>query len=266
MVEVGRGEVHDHQPSARFLGVDRHVGRRVHDERGSHYQEHAGCRGAPLGLLHRQRRHGLPEEDGVGLDDPATGGTSRHVLPGLQPLLDRVPRDTGATVEAAHASRVAVQLDDLLGRDARPLVQVVDVLGHDAVQESEPIEGSDGLVGRVRPGTPDRPVQLPTHRPVPPAPLGRGHEALVGEVLGTVAGPDPGRAAEVRNAGFGGDARPGEDEHTVGGSDQLHRPFDLSVETTLEGHPVDPRARRTEVQICWCTTSDATRDGRSDRQ
>src|SRR3546814_14603981 len=88
-------------------------------------------------------------------------------------------------------------------------MQPVDVLGDDVADDAAPDECRDGQMAAVGFGRGHRLVRLDLAAPGLAARLDRGDEVLIIDRL--EARPDPARAAEVRNAGFRADARPGED-------------------------------------------------------
>src|SRR3979490_1756776 len=91
------------------------------------------------GVAHRVIRHCLPERDGGGLYrlGPGSGvGRGARVL--------EAPLDPGKIVslpatDAAGVSGIAGKLDDVLGREARYLMQIVDVLGDDGGDLAGPV-------------------------------------------------------------------------------------------------------------------------------
>src|SRR3981081_1708503 len=94
------------------------------------------------GAAHRVGRHCLPERDGGGLyrlvAESAVGRAADFV---------EAPLDPGKIVslpatDAAGVSGIAVKLDDVLGREARYLMQIVDVLGDDGGDLAGPERGS----------------------------------------------------------------------------------------------------------------------------
>ena len=121
--------------------------------------------------------------------------------------------------QAAHAVGVAVQLDDALGIVAGPEVEPVDVLGHHAQQLAAPLQLDQRQVGRVRLGGGDDRIGLEAAPPGLASGLGARQE--VGVLDRRVPIPDAAGAAEVRDAGLGADAGPGERHDPPRAGDQL---------------------------------------------
>lgn len=73
----GGGEIDDDQPGTSFEGIGGHVGRGVHDQRGSYDEKKITLRG--LADSRRQDRAGklLAEEDDIGLQDAEAVRTVR---------------------------------------------------------------------------------------------------------------------------------------------------------------------------------------------
>src|SRR4030081_4012469 len=103
------------------------------------------------GAAHRVVRHGLPKRDGGGVyrrvTDSAVGRAADFV---------EAPLDPGKIVslpatDAAGVSGIAVKLDDVLGREARYLMQIVDVLGDDSGGLAGPVERGERAVTASRP-------------------------------------------------------------------------------------------------------------------
>src|SRR3981081_4077581 len=90
------------------------------------------------GVAHRVIRHCLPERDGGGLyrlvADSAVGRAADFVEASLDPgKIVSLP-----ATDAAGVSGIALKLDDVLGREARYLMQIVDVLGDDGGERAGP--------------------------------------------------------------------------------------------------------------------------------
>ena len=83
------------------------------------------------GAAHLVFRHRLPERDGRGLHrliaDDAVGRTTRRV----EALLHPGKIVSLSAADAAGVGGVAMQLDDVIRRETRYLMQIVDVLGDD---------------------------------------------------------------------------------------------------------------------------------------
>src|SRR5215813_3641448 len=93
-------------------------------------------------------------------------------------------------------------------------MEVVDVLGDDAIEPAETPQSDEGVVTRIGDGAAELPVA--------PAPGLGADEVLEGELARIEAIPDTAWAAEVRNSRLGAHAGPREDhgalrsEHPVG--------------------------------------------------
>src|SRR6185437_15889555 len=83
------------------------------------------------GAHHLLLLHRLAERDGRGLDRLVAVGAVGRAAALVEALL--YPRQVvgAAAADTAGIGRVAVQLDDVVRREARRLMQIVDVLGDD---------------------------------------------------------------------------------------------------------------------------------------
>ena len=101
-----------------------------------------------------------------------------------------------------------MQLDDVFGRDARGLMQIVDVLRHHRRHLAGAIEASQRPMAAPRLGL----AELVAHGEA--APPGFVARFLAGQELverdRPVLGPNPARRAEIGDAAFGRDAGAGE--------------------------------------------------------
>ena len=112
--------VDDHEPGAvaqRDLGQR---GRRVDAERRADREEHVGAAGRELRPLEVVGHEVLAEADRRRLQDPAALEARRVVLAGAHPVEGLVHRAAPAARHALRLAHVAVDLDDDLGRRARP--------------------------------------------------------------------------------------------------------------------------------------------------
>src|ERR1700733_8794427 len=113
-----------------------------------------------------------------------------------------------AAADAAGISGIAMEFDHMLGRKTRVLVQVVDVLGDDGGNLARFIERRQRAMTAARSGR----GKGRLHRKTPPPCFVAG--VLAGDEFverdWPVAGPHSAGRAEIGNAGFGGDAGPGE--------------------------------------------------------
>ena len=106
-----------------------------------------------------------------------------------------------AAAEAGRISRVAVQLDNMFGSNARGLVQVVDILSHDAGRLAAPVKAGERAVSA--PGF--RPTELFLHGEAPPP--GLIARLLAGDKIRKVdrahLGPDAARRTKIWNTTLG---------------------------------------------------------------
>src|SRR5690348_8232437 len=129
-------------------------------------------------------------------------------------------------IETGRVRRIAVQLDHLLGRNARSLMQVVDVLRNDCRSLARTMERRKGTMPPA--GTSCGKLGVHGEAPAPRlvTRLLARHELVEGNR--PVLCPHAAGRAEIRNAAFGRDARPGERYDSPGVRDQLAQPSDRS--------------------------------------
>src|SRR3979409_1015799 len=92
------------------------------------------------GAAHRGVPHGLPERDGGGLYRLVADGAVGRAADFVEAPLDPGKIVSLPAADAAGVSGIAVKLDDVLGREARYLMQIVDVLGDDGGDFVGPVE------------------------------------------------------------------------------------------------------------------------------
>ena len=112
-----------------------------------------GGRHRPVDHLGHER---LAERDRVALQDAAAVAAMRIVFAGAHARERLFHRRAPAALPAHDAAHAAVHLDDLLGRLAGALVQLVDVLRDERVQHAAPLERDEGAMAGVRLGRPGR--------------------------------------------------------------------------------------------------------------
>ena len=179
-------------------------------------------RGQLLGALHRIGRHRLPERHGRGLDVAAAGAIRRALAVGLEFFAHPGQFVALGAVEADGVGGIAVQFDDILGRDAGGLMQIVDVLRHQRRHLAGAIEAGERpmAAARLRLG------ETLLHDEAPPpgfvAHLAARHEGVERDRL--VLGPQAAGRAEIRNAAFGRDPGPGEGQIRPRVLDQVAQP------------------------------------------
>ena len=121
--------IDDDQPGAVALGHQRKpaAGQTTSDEPIARNRSQASV--SACGAPHRVFRHRLTERDGRGLDEAAARRAIRRAAVGRVQALAH-PRQFVAllAIEAEGVGRVAVQLDDVFGCNARGLMQIIDVL------------------------------------------------------------------------------------------------------------------------------------------
>ena len=96
----------------------------------------------------------LAEADRRRLQDPAAVEARGIRLARTDPVERLAHRAAPPARHALHLAHVAVDLDDLLGRRPRRVVQAVDVLGHERVQAGAPLELGERDVAGVGLGVP----------------------------------------------------------------------------------------------------------------
>jgi len=139
----------------------------------------------------------------------------RIVLAGAHAIEHLLHRPAHAAAPAHELAHRAVHLDHELRRVAGDLVQLVDVLRDERVQLASLLQSNQSKMTRVgprRPGGARQPV-LPRGS----AHLGIGKVVVdVGKLLGErILRPHALRAAEVGDAGIGGNARAGQDDDAL---------------------------------------------------
>src|SRR5580692_3757299 len=83
------------------------------------------------GATHGIFRHRLAERDGGGLYRFIAMGAVRRTSRRVEALLDPRQIISLSAADAAGVSGVSVKLDNVIGRETRDLMQIVDVLGDD---------------------------------------------------------------------------------------------------------------------------------------
>ena len=94
-------------------------------------------------------RERLAEKNGTRLQDTVTYLTVRVFFAPIQPGPDLLERIVLMAAQAYRPLRITMQLKDPIIGQACLLVQIVNVLGNDAVQPAQPIKLGDGIVCRV---------------------------------------------------------------------------------------------------------------------
>ena len=153
------------------------------------------------GAAHLVFRHRLPERNGRSLHRLIAGGAAWRTAARLEALPNPRKIVSLSAADTAGVGGVAVQFDDVIRREARNLMQIVDVLGDD----------SGNLAGFVKRGkramTASRLCRGEgrLHRKAPPPCLVPG--VLAGnefiERNRTVARPQSAGRAEIGNSAFG---------------------------------------------------------------
>ena len=179
--------------------------------------------------------HGLSERYRRRLDVAAAGGTIwRTAVAGIHPLPHPGQFVALLAIEAQGVGRIAVQLDDMFGCDARVLVQVVDILRDHRRHLAEAIKAGERAMATARLGM----TELVAHgEAAPPRLVPR---LLAGKKVvehdRPVLGPDPARRTKIGNAALGRDPGAGE------GQDRHWRPRSCPVKARHGGRDRD-RAR-----------------------
>ena len=187
-------------------------------------------RGQFLGALHRLGRHRLAERHGRGLDVAAAVAIRARGRSTLR-ILSLHPGQFVAlrAIEADRVGRVAVQLDDVVRRNARCLMQIVDVLRHHRrapCRRGKDLRARDGR-GRAWPwrncsSMAKRRRQASSRISW----LARNSSNGIGRFLVH----KPAGRAEIRNAAFGRDAGAGERHDRARAFDQLAQAGDRGLE------------------------------------
>jgi hypothetical protein len=130
-VEFRRVAIEDHEARALAFREDRKGGCGIHDQRRSDGQEEiAGFRELP-GMPHCRLGHGLTERDRGRFHDPSASRTHWRVACNLELNPDRCEFVAQSAGETGRVGSIPMQLDNLFRRDARGLVESVDVLSDD---------------------------------------------------------------------------------------------------------------------------------------
>src|ERR1700722_14515625 len=206
VILFGRLIVDDHQSCAAVLRHQRKPCRGQGTQRRADRKEQVAMPGKLGGATHGILRHRLPERNRGGLYRliaPGAVGRARRV----EALLDPCKIISLSAADAASIGGVSMKLDDMIGRETRDLMQIIDVLGDDGGNLSGPIQRSQRAVTASRP----RRGENRFHRKASPpgfiASVRAGNEFI--ERDRAVAAPQPARRAKIRNAAFGRNAGTG---------------------------------------------------------
>src|ERR1019366_133879 len=151
IVLFGRLVVDDHQSGAAVLGQHWKPGGWPDHQRRSDRKEQVAMLGQLGGAAHRVFRHRLPERDGGGLDRLVADGAVGRPADGVEAPLDPCKIVGFSATDAAGVSGIAVKLDDMIGREPRYLMQIVDVLGDDGGNLAGLVERGKRAVTASRP-------------------------------------------------------------------------------------------------------------------
>src|SRR5882672_5923511 len=211
--------VDDHQSGAAIFGQHWKSGGRPDHQRRPDRNKQVAMLGKLGGAAHRVFRHRLTERDGGGLHRLVADGAVGCTACCVEALPDPRKIVSMSAANAAGVGRIAVQLDDVFDREARYLMQIVDVLGDDG----------GNLAGLVERG--QRAVTAPRlccgkgrlHRKAPPPCLVAG--ILAGDEFikrnRAVAGPQSAGRAEIGNSAFGRNTCAGEGKDGGGLGDHV---------------------------------------------
>ena len=139
-----------------------------------------------------------------------------------------------SAIETFRVGAIAVELDHLIGRQPRVLMQVVDVLRDDVAELALSREPEQGTVAAARSGAADRVMNMEVAPPCGQAHFGGVQE--VGEPDGLVFRPHAARRPEIGNPAFGRDAGAGEADDPLR---RGHQRLQLT-QATLVGFHDDP--------------------------
>src|SRR5258705_4823215 len=95
-------------------------------------------------------RHRLPERDGGGFHRLIADGAVRCSARRVEALLDPGKIVSLSATDAAGVGGITMQFDDVIGREARYLMQIVDVLGDDGGEPARFIEPSQRAMAASR--------------------------------------------------------------------------------------------------------------------
>src|SRR5690606_2296131 len=124
-----------------------------------------------------------------------------------------------AALQTLRISGVAVEFDDLFGRDAGTLMKPVDVLGDDMADNAATNERRNRMMPPIGLRDAHRLVGLDLAAPGFTSRLDRRDKVLI--VDGLETGPDAAWAAKVGDSGLCADTRAGEDHCATGIRDHL---------------------------------------------
>ena len=120
-----------------------------------------------------------------------------------------------------------MEFDDIIGRKARGLMQVVDVLGDDGGNFAGTIERRQGAVTTPRFGLVEGVLHGKAPAPCFVAGVLAGHEFIERNRL--IAAPQSARRAEVGNAAFGRNPGSGKGHDDGRARDHVAEPFHVSL-------------------------------------
>ena len=218
VVLIGGLTIDDHEFCAATFGQRRKARSGIHHQGRSEHDEEIAGRALGLGADHGGLRHGLTEGNRRRLDDAIAVSAYRQRLIPRKGRHDRRKLVTPAAVEAASVSAIAMQLDDLVSRHTRGLMQAIDVLRDDGAQRAACHQRRQRAMAAIGCGLLEVAID---HRLASPgfAPhIDRIDE--VAKVDGLHARPDATGTAEIRNAGLGADAGAGEGDDALTAIDE----------------------------------------------
>src|ERR1700677_2774042 len=192
--------VDDDQSRAAVLGHQRKSRRGPDHQRRADRKEQIAMPGKLGGAAHGIFRHRLAERDGRSLYRLIAMGAAGRATQRVEALLDPRQLIRLSAADAAGVSGVSVKLDNVIGREARDLMQIVDILVDDGGNLSAPVQRRQRAVTASGPRRGESRLHREAPAPCLIAGVRAGNEFI--ERDRTVAGPQPAGRAKIGNAAF----------------------------------------------------------------
>jgi hypothetical protein len=171
-------------------------------------------------------RKGLSEKNHIRLQNPPTALAGRRLFASPSFVEDFLQGKPLIAVQAADPAHAAVEFVDFFRSIARLLVEVVNVLGDDAVEFPQGLQLGNSSVGGVGVFVFEH-AAVHQKAPMLMPRLGTGDVPVNGEILLVESRPEPSGTAEIGNPGFRTDPRTGKNDNASSPGDHLSHPNDV---------------------------------------
>ncbi len=149
LIQGCRLPIDDHEPGPVFLGEGRKSRCRKDDQRLARHQKEVARRRQLLRPAHGLIRHGLSEGNGGRFEDSPTDPTVGRIAVRLETSSHPVEFMAETASQAFGIGAIAVQLDDLIRREAGCLMKPIDVLCDDGRHTTGRDEGCEAKVAHA---------------------------------------------------------------------------------------------------------------------